>query len=320
MCCCSAAHHPGGRRTGLKKVEWSGFPACASLEEIVRYINEAVGRSEGRGLRGASHGLFGNKKTHDRRRRTCALRGAMRTPRSSLKKRFELTAAVPSEIARVGALTPQIRELTRVDDLEERSASRASIIAFAQLPEPAQAMASARKKAFEVDPRSSRTIRSSSTRSSPGRRERARRLPVQVWTSGIARPAARSRYRPRLRAFAHRAERRRVDERGEFPIGSCRARVARLLASPCRPIWAAPPRHAHHRDGDGGARRWRRLHRADARRAHSLCIGHLLVARATSEAPLDPPLASGKHLGAWGSPSRLGLRRDRCTEHREERR
>src|SRR5687767_14042336 len=36
------------------------------------------------------------------------------------KKRLEMTAAVPNDIARVGALTPQLRELTRIDDVEER--------------------------------------------------------------------------------------------------------------------------------------------------------------------------------------------------------
>ena len=70
------------------------------------------------------------------------------------KKRFELTASVPSEVARVGALTPQIRELTRVSDMEERKRlTRARIIAFAQLsPDQRQAMAAARRRAFEVDP------------------------------------------------------------------------------------------------------------------------------------------------------------------------
>jgi hypothetical protein len=69
------------------------------------------------------------------------------------KKRLELTAAVPNEIARVGALTPQIRELTRVDDLEERKRlTRARVIAFSQLaPDQRQVLSAARQKAFEVD-------------------------------------------------------------------------------------------------------------------------------------------------------------------------
>ena len=36
------------------------------------------------------------------------------------KKRFELIAAIPSDIARVGALTPQLRELTRISNDAER--------------------------------------------------------------------------------------------------------------------------------------------------------------------------------------------------------
>jgi hypothetical protein len=70
------------------------------------------------------------------------------------KKRLKLTAAVPSDVARVGALTPQIRELTRVDDIDERKRlTRARIIAFAQLaPEERKTLAAARMKAFEVDP------------------------------------------------------------------------------------------------------------------------------------------------------------------------
>jgi len=69
------------------------------------------------------------------------------------KKRFELTAAVPNDIARVGALTPQMRELTRMDDLEERKRlTKARLIAFAKLaPEQRQLIAAARRKAFDVD-------------------------------------------------------------------------------------------------------------------------------------------------------------------------
>lgn len=69
------------------------------------------------------------------------------------KKRFEMTAAVPNDAARVGALTPQIRELTRVADVEERRRlTRARIIAFAQLPEDQrQRIAAARQKAWTVD-------------------------------------------------------------------------------------------------------------------------------------------------------------------------
>jgi hypothetical protein len=70
------------------------------------------------------------------------------------KKRFKMTASVPTDAARVGALTPQIRELTRVVNPEERKRlTRARMIAFAQLPpEERQIIAAARSKAFEVDP------------------------------------------------------------------------------------------------------------------------------------------------------------------------
>jgi hypothetical protein len=102
-------------------------------------------------------GLFGNKKdTRPVDEGLAHLRGSdENTAIQFWKKRFELTAAVPSEVARVGALTPQIRELTRVDDMEERKRlTRARIIAFAQLPaDQRQAVASARQKAYEVDRR-----------------------------------------------------------------------------------------------------------------------------------------------------------------------
>lgn len=68
------------------------------------------------------------------------------------KKRFKLTASVPDETARVGALTPQIRELTRVLEPERTRLTRARIIAFAQLePEVRQTIVAARRRAFDVD-------------------------------------------------------------------------------------------------------------------------------------------------------------------------
>ena len=58
-------------------------------------------------------GLFGGKKdTRPVDEGLAQLRGVdEKTAIEFWKKRFELTAAVPSDIARVGALTPQIREL-----------------------------------------------------------------------------------------------------------------------------------------------------------------------------------------------------------------
>ncbi len=69
------------------------------------------------------------------------------------KKRFELIAAIPSEIARVGALTPQLRELTRISNEAERERlTRARIVAFAQLASDVrQKIMAARKAAWEID-------------------------------------------------------------------------------------------------------------------------------------------------------------------------
>ena len=68
------------------------------------------------------------------------------------KKRFELIAAIPSNIARVGALTPQLRELSRLDDTERERLTRARIIAFAKLnADQRQKIVEARKAAWNVD-------------------------------------------------------------------------------------------------------------------------------------------------------------------------
>ena len=69
------------------------------------------------------------------------------------KKRFELIAAIPNDIARVGALTPQLRELTRMASEPERERlTRARIVAFAQLPpDVRQKIVDARKAAWNVD-------------------------------------------------------------------------------------------------------------------------------------------------------------------------
>ena len=69
------------------------------------------------------------------------------------KKRFELISAIPSDVARVGALTPQLRELTRIsNDAERERLTRARIVAFAQLPmDVRQRIMEARKAAWTVD-------------------------------------------------------------------------------------------------------------------------------------------------------------------------
>lgn len=70
------------------------------------------------------------------------------------KGRLIQISQIPSPVARVGALTPQLRELSRVDDAgERRRLTHARILAFAQLtPEQQQLLGEARQKAFLVDP------------------------------------------------------------------------------------------------------------------------------------------------------------------------
>jgi hypothetical protein len=69
------------------------------------------------------------------------------------KKRFELIAAIPSDIARVGAMTPQLRELTRISNEAERERlTRARMVAFSQLPmDVRQRISEARKAAWNID-------------------------------------------------------------------------------------------------------------------------------------------------------------------------
>lgn len=69
------------------------------------------------------------------------------------KRRFEMLAAIPVESARVGALTPQIREVTRLSDGERRRVTTARLQAFAQLTGDQQGrIRAARRGAFTVDP------------------------------------------------------------------------------------------------------------------------------------------------------------------------
>ncbi len=69
------------------------------------------------------------------------------------KTRFGMIAAIPQDMARVGALTPQLRELTRItDDGERRKLTRARMVAFSQLPADQQRLVmEARKGAWEID-------------------------------------------------------------------------------------------------------------------------------------------------------------------------
>ena len=69
------------------------------------------------------------------------------------KRRFGLIAAIPVDTARVGALTPQLRELVRIDDpTERRRLTAARIKAFAQIPADQQdRILKTREAAFGVD-------------------------------------------------------------------------------------------------------------------------------------------------------------------------
>ncbi|HEY8657131.1 MAG TPA: hypothetical protein VIN34_10410 [Candidatus Limnocylindria bacterium] len=68
------------------------------------------------------------------------------------KQRFGLIAAIPQETARVGALTPQLRELSRLDPAERKRLTKARMIAFVQLPADQQApIMAARTAAFAID-------------------------------------------------------------------------------------------------------------------------------------------------------------------------
>lgn len=69
------------------------------------------------------------------------------------KRRFEMLAAIPVETARVGALTPQIREVSRLDDSGRRRLMTARLQAFTQLTGDQQGrIRAARRGAFVVDP------------------------------------------------------------------------------------------------------------------------------------------------------------------------
>jgi hypothetical protein len=69
------------------------------------------------------------------------------------KSRFGMIAAIPVDTARVGALTPQLRELVRITDLEERKRlTTARIKAFAQLPaDQRERISKTRQAAFNID-------------------------------------------------------------------------------------------------------------------------------------------------------------------------
>jgi hypothetical protein len=69
------------------------------------------------------------------------------------KQRFGLIAAIPMDTARVGALTPQLRELVRIGNREERKRlTTARMKAFAQLPgDQQERISKTRKAAYDID-------------------------------------------------------------------------------------------------------------------------------------------------------------------------
>jgi hypothetical protein len=69
------------------------------------------------------------------------------------KQRFALIAAIPMDTARVGALTPQLRELVRIENREERKRlTTARMKAFAQLPgDQQERISKTRKAAYDID-------------------------------------------------------------------------------------------------------------------------------------------------------------------------
>ena len=69
------------------------------------------------------------------------------------KRRFGLISAIPIDTARVGALTPQLRELVRIENLvERRRLTTARIKAFAQIPPDQQdRIMKTREAAYAID-------------------------------------------------------------------------------------------------------------------------------------------------------------------------
>ena len=69
------------------------------------------------------------------------------------KQRFGLIAAIPMDTARVGALTPQLRELVRIENREERKRlTTARMKAFAQLPgDQQERITKTRQAAYSID-------------------------------------------------------------------------------------------------------------------------------------------------------------------------
>lgn len=69
------------------------------------------------------------------------------------KGRFALLAGIPSDIARAGALLPQMRELAHLPEAERRRLTKARMQAFMAVPsDQRQRVLAARKLASAIDP------------------------------------------------------------------------------------------------------------------------------------------------------------------------
>lgn len=69
------------------------------------------------------------------------------------KNRLVMTCAIPQDTARLGAMLPQLRELSRIDEKERERLTRARLIAFSQLPQDQQrVLLETRERGWEVDP------------------------------------------------------------------------------------------------------------------------------------------------------------------------
>lgn len=69
------------------------------------------------------------------------------------KQRLALLAAIPSDVARAGALVPQMRELSRLPDGERRRLTKARMQAFMAIgADERQRVLAARKLANAIDP------------------------------------------------------------------------------------------------------------------------------------------------------------------------
>ena len=69
------------------------------------------------------------------------------------KRRFALLAAIPTDVARAGALVPQFRQLAELPEADRRRLTRARMQAFLQVPaDQKQAVLAARQLANAIDP------------------------------------------------------------------------------------------------------------------------------------------------------------------------